>query len=290
MDIVHAGAMAWGENLAAHRQGGMAHKVLFEGEEGSPDNYILVLANEGSDYYSPRHRHAWDQVRFCLEGSVPIGRELSVDAGEVGYFPEGVPYGPQEGGPDRIVLLLQFAGASGLGYLSAAQLRRGREALLAEGRFEKGVFRRTSGEGKANQDAYEALWRHVTGQPIRYPKPRYKTPIVMRPESFPWRDLDGSSGVRRRDLGTFPERDLSLAFISVAKGSAYADADAQARRLIFVREGDGRCGEGAYLAQTAIRLQPGETATFTASADTELFVIAAPPVQAAAVSALTAER
>ena len=48
-----------------------------------------------------------------------------------------------------------------------------------------------------------------------------------------------------------------------------------------MREGDGRCGEGAYLAQTAIRLEPDETATFTASADTELFVIAAPPVQTA---------
>ena len=111
MDMIHAGKMDWGANLASHRQGEMAHKVLFEGEEGSPDNYLLVLAREGASYYSPRHRHAWDQVRFCLEGSVPIGKDLRLDAGEVGYFPEGVPYGPQEGGPDRIVLLLQFAGA-----------------------------------------------------------------------------------------------------------------------------------------------------------------------------------
>ena len=113
MNIVHAGRMEWGANLASHRQGEMAHKVLFEGEEGDADNYLLVLAREGASYYSPRHRHAWDQVRFCLEGSVPIGKGLRLDAGEVGYFPEAAPYGPQEGGPDRIVLLLQFGGAIG---------------------------------------------------------------------------------------------------------------------------------------------------------------------------------
>ena len=280
MDIVHGGQMPWGENLAAHRQGGMAHKVLFEGEEGSPDNYVLVLANEGSDYYSPRHRHAWDQVRFCLEGSVPIGRELSVDAGEVGYFPEGVPYGPQQGGPNRLVLLLQFGGAGGLGYLSARQLRQGREALAAEGRFEKGVFRRTGGEGPKNQDAYEALWRNLTGKAIVYPKPRYKAPIVMRPESFPWRAVDGAAGVRARALGSFPERGLSLDMIGLDAGSAWTVPPVGAQRLIFIREGEGRCGEGAYLPHSAIRLERGETTALTASSETEMLMITVPPVRA----------
>ena len=255
MDMVHGASMAWGENLAAHRQGGMAHKVLFEGEEGSVDNYVLVLADESKDYYSPRHRHAWDQVRFCLTGSVPIGKDLAVDAGEVAYFPEGVPYGPQQGGPDRIELLLQFGGASGLGYLSAAQLRQARAELAEVGSFEKGVFRRTSGEGPRNQDAYEAIWRHVTGRPIVYPKPRYKGPIVMRPDGFGWRDQ--AAGVRSKLLGGFPER-----------------------RLIFVRHGEGQCGGETYREQSAVRLEPGEAAAFTAAADTELFVIAAPPVRA----------
>jgi len=121
--------MAWGENLASHRQGGMAHKLLFEGEEGSPDNFVWVLADEGADYYSPRHRHAWDQVRLCLEGSIPISKGLRIDEGEVGYFPEGVTYGPQAGGPDRKTLVLQVGGASGQGYLSARQLREARAAL-----------------------------------------------------------------------------------------------------------------------------------------------------------------
>ncbi|MEO6377324.1 MAG: hypothetical protein ABIO37_04785, partial [Caulobacteraceae bacterium] len=272
----------WGANLARHRQGSMSHKVLFEGDEGSPDNFLFVLANEGSDYYSPRHRHAWDQVRFCLTGAVPIARDVSVDAGETAYFPEGVHYGPQSGGPDRLVLLLQFGGASGRGYLSMAQLRSGHEALLEEGRFEKGVFRRERGEGRLNQDAYEAIWNKVTGRDIDYPIPRYKTPIVMRPEAFDWRTAE--AGVRTRALGRFPERDLALDMIALDAGAAHAFGGSTDRRLVFVLRGDGRCGEAGYSAQTAVRLEPGEAAGFAAATDTELFCIAYPLVAAKAKS------
>jgi len=276
MDIVHAGRMEWGENLAAQRAGRMAHKRLFEGEEGSPDNYLLVLANEGSDYYSPRHRHAWDQVRFCLEGAVPIGRDLKVKAGEVGYFPEGVHYGPQEGGPDRVVLLLQFGGASGLGFLSVAQLKRAREELLRQGRFAEGVFRRTNGEGKKNEDAYEALWRHATGRPLEYPTPQYRTPVVMRPEGFAWREVPGMSGVRRKSLGVFPERGLALDFVAIDAGSKYTADSSAARRFVFVRAGQGECNGAPCFTHSAIRLEPGDPLRFAAGDPVELFIIAVP--------------
>jgi hypothetical protein len=279
VDIIHSAGMPWGENLAAHRQGGMAHKLLFEGEEGRPDNYVLVLANEKCDYYSPRHRHAWDQVRFCLEGAIPIGKDRALHAGEVGYFPEGVPYGPQAGGPDRIVLLLQFGGASGLGYLSARQLREARQALASEGVFEGGVFRRTSGDGQKNLDAYEALWRHVTGRPIDYPRSGYDAPVVIQPDSLAWREIEGAPGVRRKALGHFPERRLSLDLIDLQPGSEHVEAISAALRLVFVRGGEGRCDGAPYHAGSAIRLAPGEAAVFAAAAPTELFVITVPPME-----------
>ena len=278
MDIVHAGAMDWGENLAAHRHGGMAHKLLFEGTEGSPDNYALVLANESAEYYSPRHRHCWDQVRFCLEGSVPIGPNLAVDAGEAAYFPEGVAYGPQEGGPDRIELLLQFGGASGQGYLSAAQLRRARAELAQEGTFEGGVFRRTSGDGKKNEDAYEAIWRHVTRKPIDYGKPRYKAPIIMRADAFTSTEVAGAPGVTRKSLGVFPDRGLKLDMFALGKGARLEMAASRSLKLIFVRAGEGSCDAEPYFAQSTMRLQPGEHPTFAPSASTELFVISVSPV------------
>jgi len=42
---------------------------------------------------------------------------LFVEGGEIAYFPESAHYGPQEGGDDRIVVLLQFGGASGQGFI-----------------------------------------------------------------------------------------------------------------------------------------------------------------------------
>ena len=273
MQVAHAARMPWGENLAAHRQGRMAHKLLFEGEEGSPDNFAWVVADEGSDYFSPRHRHAWDQVRLCLEGSIPIGRELRLDRGEVGYFPEGVPYGPQQGGPDRLTLVLQVGGASGHGYLSARQLREAHAELAREGVFEGGVFRRSGGAGKANQDAYEAIWRHVTGAPIDYPKPTYRTPVLMRPEGFAWRPVEGFDGVERRRLGTFGERGVQLAMLRLEPGSVWRLQRDDTRRLVFVVEGAGRWEAGDYQPLSALRLEPGEAATVAAGDRTRLFVI-----------------
>jgi hypothetical protein len=273
VQIVHGARMAWGENLAAHRQGGMAHKVLFEGEEGSPDNFVWVLADEGADYFAPRHRHAWDQVRLCLEGSIPIGKDLRLDQGEVGYFPEGVPYGPQEGGPNRKTLVLQVGGASGQGYLSARQLREARSQLTEEGVFEGGVFRRTRGEGKANLDAYEAIWRHVTGQPIDYPKPRYKAPVLMRPEAFAWKTEPGAPGVRRKRLASFPERGLELEFLALDAGARVVLEPGAARRLAFVRSGQGLCNGEPYEELTAIRVEPQETTELIAQQAGDIFAI-----------------
>ena len=55
-----------------------------------------------------------------------------------------------------------------------------------------------------------------------------------------------------------------------------------ARRLLFVRAGEGRCAGEPYQAHTAARLEPGEAAAFAAEAPTELFVISAAPVAALA--------
>ncbi len=273
MQIVHAERMPWGENLAAHRQGRMAHKVLFEGEEGRPDNFAWVMANEGADYFSPRHRHAWDQVRLCLHGSIPIGKNSRLNEGEVGYFPEGVPYGPQEGGPDRLTLVLQVGGASGQGYLSARQMREARAELARDGVFEGGVFKRTSGGGRTNLDAYEAIWRHVTGAPIDYPRPRAKSPILLDPEAFAWRDDAAFAGVRRKSLGRFSDVGPELQFVSVpADGLWRLEASAD-RRLVFVRAGRGAVQGEEYEPHAALRFEPGESAEFRAAEATEFFII-----------------
>ena len=178
MDVVHAAEMPWGESLVAQRGGGdVAHKRLFEGEEGSPDHYMLVMAKEPKTFFSPLHRHPWDQIRYCLEGAIPIAKGVFVEGGEIAYFPEGARYGPQEGGEDRIVVLLQFGGASGQGFIGADRVKQARLDLAKEGRFEDGVYTRDVAQGRKNRDAYEAIWLHVMGGELSYAVPvRTKRP------------------------------------------------------------------------------------------------------------------
>ena len=273
MQVVRTSEMEWGGNIIAHRAGTVRFKRLFDGVPGSPDNFTLVLTDEHSDFFSPRHRHNFDQIRYCLKGSVPIGKASKVGEGEVGYFPEGVPYGPQEGGPDRTVLVLQMGGASGEGYMSPEQQNEGRELLSREGRFEGGVFKREKGEGKANMDAFEALWLKVMGRPVHYAEPAYSAPIVMRPEGFAWRPMHGEEGVEQKFLGLFPERGLLLGELRLAAGATLALAPSPARRLILVTQGEGQCGDEPYDALTAIHAEPGEAEEFTASSETRMLMI-----------------
>jgi hypothetical protein len=285
MEIVHADTLRSDSDPLPHRQGGIALTHVFRGEEGTPDNFAWSFGDEFSDYYSPRHRHNFDQIRFCLSGSIPIGKNLTVDEGEVGYFPEGVYYGPQEGGPDRKTLVLQFGGASGQGYMSARQLKAGYDALLPEGEFVKGVFRRKTGEGKKNQDSYDAIWQKVMGRPLVYPEPRYKAPIVMKPENFAWSAVEDAPGVCRRTLGVFGERGVGVDFYAVTPGTTFDMPRSDARRLIYVGGGMGRVAGDSYSRQTAVRLEPGESVLFEAQDDTELFVITLPMIGEARAAA-----
>lgn len=272
VDVLDVAAMPWGPSMVPQRGGKMAHKRLFDGVEGSPDNYSFVLANESNEYVSPRHRHPWDQVRVCLDGAIPIGRTATVEAGEIAYFPEGVSYGPQEGGVDRLVLLLQFGGASKLGFLSFEQVSAARDDLASAGSFEQGVYvRHSPGPGeRAKQDGYEAVWEHVTGERLEYPPGITRAPIVLRPEAYPWQ-ADG--GVEHRALGTFEPRGLSLDVWHVEAGKQLTLAPGECRQFGFVSAGSGEVHGVAYDGHAAVRVEPGATAELVATTATDLVTI-----------------
>jgi len=278
MDVVHAAEMPWGESLVAQRGGGeVAHKRLFEGEEGSPDNYMLVMSKEPKSFYSPRHRHPWDQIRICLEGRIPIAKGLYVEAGEIAYFPESAHYGPQEGGTDRIVVLLQFGGASGQGFIGADRVKRARLELAQHGRFEGGVYMRDVTEGRRNRDAYEAIWLHVTGGQLVYAPPAYKTPIVMRPEALPWLPSP-EAGVAVKHIGVFPHRGLSIDAWRIEPGVRHRLAAIPALRLLFVIDGTGAVGAAALRRWSAVRLMPDEDAELRADERLEVLALTVRPV------------
>lgn len=65
---------------------------MLTGTEDTPNNFVLVPADTGLNFHSPRHRHNFDQVRVGLEGSTSIGPKHNIEPGEVVYFPEGTRY------------------------------------------------------------------------------------------------------------------------------------------------------------------------------------------------------
>ena len=271
MEIVHAAEMPWGESLVAQRGDteGMAHKRLFEGEEGSSDNYMLVMSREPKTYFSPRHRHAWDQVRICLEGKIPIAKGLYIEGGEIGYFPESAPYGPQEGGEDRIVVLLQFGGASGQGFIGPDRLKQAQRELAEHGTFDSGIYTVETPQGRTNRDAYEAIWLHVMGGQLTYAPAAYKVPIVMRPEALAWKATD-QGGVSRRPIGVFPHRPLEVNGWKLDVGATLAFAAVPALRFLLVNEGTGRLDGQDLRRWSVARLQPGEAAELVAADGIEL--------------------
>lgn len=278
MDVVHAAEMPWGESLVAQRAGGeVAHKRLFEGEEGSPDNYMLVMSKEPGSFFSPRHRHPWDQIRFSLEGRIPIAKGLFVAGGEVAYFPESAHYGPQEGGDDRIVVLLQFGGASGQGFIGPDRVKQARLELEKQGRFEGGVYTREGAEGRRNRDAYEAIWLHVMGGELSYAPPAYKTPIVMRPEALPW-TAASEPGVALKHVGLFPHRGLAIDAWRVEPGARHRIAGSGQLRLLFVTDGRGEAAGEELRRWSAVRLRPGEGADVVAGSRLEWVELSVRPV------------
>jgi len=97
---------------------------LLDGEVGTRGNFMLGIWKSEGDFFSPRHRHNFEQYRYVLDGELNYNRNGKLTKGMLGYFPEGVMYGPQSQDPDKfsLALILQFGGTSGSGFLSQPEV------------------------------------------------------------------------------------------------------------------------------------------------------------------------
>lgn len=260
MKIVQGDELALERGLE-HRGGTFHFRRLMEGTPGTIDNFQLSYGVIEGDFFSPRHRHNFEQFRFQLEGDLDYSRDGKLTPGMVGYFPEGLSYGPQNPSPGRnVTVVLQFGGASGSGYMSRDESKAGMEALTRIGRFEKGVFRRNDDvPGKRNMDGFQAIWEHVNGRPLEFPKPRYDRPVFMHPDAFAW--LPAGDGVREKRLGCFTECATSATLVRIAAGARY---EADGRALYFTVSGDGSLAGEALRPLTTLFLEAGEAATLIA--------------------------
>jgi hypothetical protein len=255
------------------REGVIRAVRILEGEPG-PDNFALKLVNIQGDFFSPRHRHNFDQVRLQLEGSFDYDRDGCFTPGAIGYFPEGTRYGPQTSSGNTWNLLLQFGGASGSGYTAESEEEHAAAALREKGKFEKGVYTYFNSDGtKINQDAYEAVWEHIHGRPLVYPKERYERPVFMNSNAFEWVPLKDQPGVASKMMGVFSERETKLAFYKVDSAAKLA---LEENSFYFVLSGTGEVNGEAVGKHTTVHLKRMESGTLAANADLECLQIKLP--------------
>ena len=251
-----------------HARGGVFRNYdLLMGREGSPSNYYLSIGVLSGDFVSPRHRHNFDQVRFQLEGSYDFAADGRMDPKTIGYFPEGTRYGPQKAlSENSQTLVLQFGGASGNGYMSEPQFQRGLADMQGKGTFANGVFTRIKPDGgKINQDAYEAVWEHVNGRDLEYPKERYNHSVFMHPDNFAWMPVAPGRAVKQ--LGTFTERGAQIAFHRLEAG---ARLPLEAGSIYFVWDGAGEVSGRAWRKWSTVEIESGERIEMRASETAEI--------------------
>jgi hypothetical protein len=274
MKIVQGDQIPIDEQAGNVRAGQLKKQVFLVGNEGTPGNFKFGLFYQTGDFYSPRHRHNFDQFRFQIEGDADFDRNGTMLPDSIGYFPEGAYYGPQSSTGSNVVAVVQFGGPSGSGYLSQRQVDAAYEEMKRFGVFEKGVFRRNEGvPGKKNMDSFQATWEYANQREMVYPKPQYTDPILMNPAHFRWMALPGARGVEVKTLGTFTDCRIDCARYRVAAGSSFT---ARGRGLFLVLSGKGAVEGERTRRYTAVYLEDEERATFQAEETTEIQLLGLP--------------
>ena len=275
------GSEVQGAAASKHRGGSANYLRLIDGDDNSMiDNFSLIVARTPGRF-SPRHRHNFEQFRFQLSGVANYGKTGKLEPGMIGYFPEGVHYGPQtqDEGEKLEMIVMQCGGASGQGYPGRNATNRATEELLAYGSFKDGVFTRNPGlPGKKNLDSFQAIWEYLAGRPLSYPKPRYDVPILMHPEDCEWTAVEGARGVYRKHMGSFTEFETTAGFLRLEPGASHTLVGK--RDLLVVLKGAGSVADQPMRYLTSLFLDFGEKATLNATAETEILHLRLPDLRA----------
>lgn len=293
IEVVQFDEVPWG-SLGSHREYHIEVKTPLQGRPGALDNFRITFNRGlGGTEHQPRHRHNFDQIRMPLSGRVNYGPRRWIEAGQIGYFPEGLHYGPTEDHRDvgTSGMTLQFGGAAGHGFLSSAQMRDVTRTLEGLGTFEKGMYRRRAAGGvtyKA-QDAFEAMWEHVNGRRIDYPKPRYSDQIVMCPENYDWCAHPDAAGVWTKSLGDFTERHLTITMLRTEPHAGVALGPRAGTQIGVVLSGSGTVAGQPAGPLTSVKIEAGDLARVESDVGLELVIYGLPMFLRSAAPALSAE-
>ena len=286
MKIVHADEVA-PRRASGPGEGDVTLRLLLQGDPGGLGKHELSLVRHAGRFRAPRQRRNFEQFRMILEGEFGWATRRKMKAGQLGYFPEGTPYGPEDTAA-CLALTLRCAGPSGQELLSHDQLQDGREALAKLGGFVDGVFQRAPAADAAapgrKQDGYEAIWEHVRGRKLSIPAKRYDEPVIVTPAALAWEPTD-TAGVDRKLLGAF-DHGACAELLRIELGAKLVLEAPQAIQLLFVLEGAGRAEGRVYRRWSALEVPGGGRVGLDADAPTELLRLGVPAISAAAAARL----
>ncbi len=163
--------------VGKHRGPGLKMKSLPFRDDGRGSNLWLSITEMEDGWYSPRHMHNFDQIRYVLGGETGF-TNWDLHAGECAYFPAGAQYGPQEQHGSASLFTLQFPGSDGQHYLTPEQVEETVAKLRAEdpsfGEGGKGVDK----QGR-ERDSYEIVWETHQREPVEYPESEFAGPVLF---------------------------------------------------------------------------------------------------------------
>lgn len=264
--------------VGSMREGVLEQKFLLTGVDGSPNNYLINVGRTGAGgWQAPRHRHNFDQIRYVIKGNYPYGTGKSMPEGWVGYFPESVPYGPQDRPEGLEMVVCQFGGSAGNGFLSVADREAANDALKEIGEFKNGIFSYVGEDGKRHtQDGSEACFEKAMGRKLTYAKPRYEDLVMMNPANFDWIPT-GEKGVYAKHLGSFTERNTRIGFLKLDEGATWSGGLEDSIQILYLATGHVRFEGREYGPRSAFEFQAHEgPVPITATAPTEFFSIVLP--------------
>jgi hypothetical protein len=234
--------------------------LLMGGEPESLENYRYILGRQEADFHMPRHRHTFEQIRLPLVGDMNLGEQGILHEGEIGYFPEGQTYGPQDdplGDPKQLQLVLQFGGASGQGM--------------------------SGGRGRGPDARRDGIARRGERREIKFPRPRYKSVLIMDPQHFNWLPVPGVEGVERKYFGSFTERAFWMEYIKIDSGAEWTSTTDAGRRLIVALSGEGTVQDTKIGRMAALQVEAGEQLRVSVTDEMVLYIVGLPPVQLPAI-------
>jgi len=235
---------------------------------------------------TPRHHHAFQQIRWAETGSVNYGPGQDIAPGDIAFFPRGAWYGPQLR-DSGISLTIQFGfngeKQHGSKFWSRYQ-KQAMEQLQARGTFERGLYIDIDPDTNElrERDAVDVLYVEQyalhTNRPFVIPAEGYQSAIMMHPKAFDFYKV--ASGVEAKQLGRFfdhtgPQADVRMSMLRLSDGGAHSFGDNRGQIAWTLSSGLEIEGK-RYPGKTYIYCPRGEQLHIVGGEPVELFVVEFP--------------